>query len=482
MADITLVNLNMLYVRYMDAVDKELHLPLGPLYLTTAMEKAGLLVDFRDYQLCDAENMFDMNTIAGFCADPAPVIGLSCMANLLPFTIMAAKELKNRYPDRTIVLGGVGPKAVEKKILERFPWIDIIHHGEGEVSGVQLVQALKNKSGLHDVPGIFYRKDSSIACNPQPPRIQDIDSIGLPAYHHVPVDDYDAYGMISSRGCPYPCTFCSVAPIWGRNPTYRSAKDIVDEMKLLHEEWGVELYLFQDEFFVASKKRVVEFCETLGRTGLNLKWKAFGRVNLTDAETMKAMAETGCMEIRYGIESGSARILEKTKKGFTPDESVAVVGEATTIFPRVDAFFVWGFPFETMEDFHQSLFQMVSFRLMGARILPSLLCFLPQTDVYNELEPGEKLQFSQEMMPEYMITGHEINHVGRFSTAGEHEGIFEFIRRHPDIFPGFFLVNIEENIKPKLKILQEHGFYTKQEIDLGAKSQTESCGAHSPHL
>ncbi len=131
-ADITLVNLNMLFIRSGEQTEREIHLPLGCLYLPRALEDAGFRVDFRDYQLTDAPDPFDMNALLDFLRDPAPVIGLSCMANLLPFTILAMKALRERYPDRTLVLGGVGSASVEHAILERFPFIDIICRGEAE--------------------------------------------------------------------------------------------------------------------------------------------------------------------------------------------------------------------------------------------------------------------------------------------------------------------------------------------------------------
>jgi len=476
--DLTLVNLNMLYIRYAEAVERERHLPLGPLYLTTALERAGFKVDFRDYQFCEASDPFDLASMVEFCADPGPVLGLSCMANLLPFTILAARELKQRYPDRTIVLGGVGAKGVERLVLERFPWIDLVAHGEGERAGVDLLRALRNGGDLARVPGVFRRDAAGLVVeNPPAPRILELDDIGRPAYHHVDLTRYDAYGMITSRGCPYPCTFCSVAPVWGRSPTYRSPQDVVAEMRELHEAVGVDLFLFQDEFFVASKPRVLAFCEELRRSGLKVRWKAFGRVNLTDTETMRAMARTGCIEIRYGVESGSAKILERTRKGFGPEDSVRVVTEATTLFPRVDSFFIWGFPFETMADFHETVFQMLSFRLVGSRILPSLLCLLPQTEVYQSLEPEIPLEFCPALLPEYMITGHETLGIGVVDTGGKHAPIFDFIRRHPDVFPGFFLPDVEGNIRPKFRILQEHGFYRSANRLLG---ESDSCGAHSP--
>jgi anaerobic magnesium-protoporphyrin IX monomethyl ester cyclase len=470
----------MLYIRYAEAVEKELHLPLGPLYLTTALERAGFRVDFRDYQCCDAADPFDLGAMVDFCADPAPVIGLSCMANLLPFTILAAQELKRRYPGRTVVIGGVGAKGVERLVMERFPWVDLIAHGEGERSGLELLGRLRAGESVDEVPGLFWRDGAGrVHENPPPPRIQDLDAIGRPAYDKVDLRRYDAYGMVTSRGCPYPCTFCSVAPVWGRVPSYRSARDVVAEMKELHEQAGVDLFLFQDEFFVASKQRVLEFCDELRRSGPQVRWKAFGRVNLTDRETMEAMARSGCLEIRYGVESGSARILEATKKGFTPEDSVRVVSEATTLFPRVDSFFIWGFPFETMDEFHESVFQMVSFRLMGSRILPSLLCLLPQTDVYRGLDPQTELEFCPELLPEYMITGHETLGAGVVDTGGRHAAIFDFVRRHPDVFPGFFLTDVERNIRPKFRVLQAHGFYRTANRLLG---ESDSCGAHSPDV
>ena len=482
MADITFVNLNMLLVRYADSVDQERHLPLGLLYLTSVLEEAGYEVDLRDYQLCPVEDHFDFDKFLDFVAEPAPIIGLSCMANLLPFTILAAQRLKERFPDRTLVLGGVGAKSVEEKVLQRFPWIDLIAHGEAENAIVPLLEALKSGADLSKVPGIFYRRtDSSIACNAPPQRIRELERLPRPAYHHVDLAEYDAYGMISSRGCPYKCSFCSVAPVWDHNTQARPTEDVVAEMAELHEQAGIGLFLFQDEFFTSSKQAVMRFCEQLKKSGPKVSWKAFARVDIADEEMMAAMADSGCLEIRFGIETGSPRMLDLTQKGFTTERAVEVVSQATELFPRVDTFFMWGFPDETMEDFYSSLFQMVSFRLMGARILPSLLCFLPQTQLYEELgkEKLARLEFCDWLLPEYVITGHEICRVGSVSISEQHSPIFDFVKAHPDLFPGFFLYDVQNNVRPKLQLLQEHGFYVKAAREL---SDLDSCGAHSPRV
>lgn len=479
MADITIVNLNMLYVRYYDAVERERHLPLGPLYVTAALERAGYSVDFRDYQLHEAEEPFTAAELVRYLADPAKVVGFSCMANLLPFTLLAMKAFKEAWPDRTLVLAGVGPKSVEGPILERFPWVDLIVRGESEELAPKLMAALKAGAPLDGVPGVSFRREGRVVHTERPPRILDLDSIPPPAYHHLDLSKYTGFGVITSRGCPYPCTFCSVAPIWDLRSCHRTPESVVAEMRWLHEKAGANLILFQDEFFVSGPQRVHAFCERLERTGLDLKWKAFGRVNLTDEPMMRAMERTGCVEIRFGIESGSDRILALTKKGFSAAETIPVVRRATDLFRRVDLFYVWGYPFETMEDFHQSVFHMISFRMMGGRILPSLLCLLPQTEIAREWARPEKLEFAPDLFPEYMITGHEVSRFSHVEIRPEHQGVFDFVRAHPDIFPGFFHVGLETNVRPKLKVLQEFGFYPASAEEL---REVESCGAHSPRL
>jgi len=478
---ITLLNMNMLYVRYYDTVERELHVPLGALYLTRILEDAGIGVDLRDYQLNDYDDPFDPDNICRFLDGSAELVGVSVMANLLPFTIEAMRRFKERNPDRTVVLGGVGPKSVERKILERFPWIDAIAYGEGERMIVPLVEAARRGDGFAGVPNLFWRAgDGRIVCNEAAPRVENLDSIPFPAWHRIDLARYEGYGVMTSRGCPYLCTFCSVAPIWGHQAQRRSDANIVAEMTELKRRAGVDLFLFQDEFFVCTPRQVIGFCDELERSGLGVDWKAFGRINLASPEMMARMAGSGCLELRFGVESGSDRVLELTKKGFTSAEAVQVVTEAVGHFDRVDAFYVWGYPYETMDDFHQSVFQMISFRMMGARVLPSLLCFLPQTEIFREHgDEGRGLEFCREVFPEYMLTGHEICKTARVEIEPRHAALFDFIAAHPDIFPGFFHFDLEHNVLPKLRVLQEMGFYPadSEELEL-----TDSCGAHSPRV
>jgi radical SAM superfamily enzyme YgiQ (UPF0313 family) len=149
------------------------------------------------------------------------------MANLLPFSILALKALRERFPDRKLVLGGVGAKAVEEQVLTRFPWIDVICRGEGELTGPGLLRTLCDDGDLSDVEGISFRKNGEVLHTRNRERITDLDGIAFPAFEKVDLGRYAGYGMMTSRGCPYLCTFCSVAPVWDLKSYSRSPKNFV---------------------------------------------------------------------------------------------------------------------------------------------------------------------------------------------------------------------------------------------------------------
>ncbi len=463
-ADITLVNMNLLYMNVDGSIDSEVHPPLGLLYLTSVLERTGYTVDLVDYQLFARENpavdLFDLDDFVACIGETADLVGFSCMANLLPFTILAAQRFKTRHPEKTILLGGVGPFGVERQVLENFPWIDIIFRGEAEVSLPQLLRTLAAGGGLDSVPGIFYRPaNGSIAETAPPRRIFELDGIPFPAYHRIDMERYDAFGIISSRGCPYGCTFCSAAPVWDRRTTYRSHDNIIDEIKLLYETYGIDLVLFQDEFFYSSEAKIFDFCDRLAASGLPVRWKCYGRVNLVTEAAMKRMAESGCIQIRFGVESGSDRVLKKVVKGFQFEDALRAVTQAAAIFDSVETFFIWGFPFEEPEDFFETAIQMMRFRQLGISVLPSLFSMLPQTRIYRDYRAGRyegTLELVPELIPIYMVTGHEV--LGAQNQVPDrYRFIYDFIGAHPEVFPGFHLLDYRSAILPKYEAMQEMG-------------------------
>jgi anaerobic magnesium-protoporphyrin IX monomethyl ester cyclase len=475
MADFTLVNMNMLYIKLLDGnVRRQCHLPLGPLYLTAALRKQGIEVDLRDYQLLDEDELFAPETLCSFLNDPAPIIGISCMANLIPFVLYAMPFLKERYPDRTIILGGVGTAFIEKEILRRIPEVDIIHRGEGEQTVPALIKALREGKPLDAIPGLFYRRKGTVVQNKPVSRITDLDGLPRPSYDGLDFKKYKGYNILGSRGCPYPCTFCSITPLWGWKAYSRSNQNIIEEMALMYYKHGVRQFLFQDEYFVSSPERMIDFSRLLKKSGMDATYKIFARVNLVNEESLKAMADSGCVEIRFGIESGSDRILQLIRKGFDSHAALKTVSLAKKHIDSVDTFYIWGYPYETMKDMSDSVFQMITFRGMGVRPLPSLITYLPQTQIYQDIEDKSKLEFCHYLLPEYMISGIEKRISVRIAIDDRYAELFQFIEENKDIFPGFFQFDIENNILPKLHMLEEFEFYRCQEED--------SCGAHSPSM
>ncbi len=463
-ADLSLININLLFVNSQGKIDCEIHPPLGPLYLVSYLQKHHYTTDFIDHQTLFFEHpdrdAFDIDAALWFYGELADIIGLSCMANLLPFTLLIAKEIKKRYPEKTILLGGVGPFGVEYELLKEFPQIDIISRGEGEETLRELIYTIQNKQSLDTVLGIHFRtEDGNIVKTDERPRLV-LNEMHMPAYDHIDLSHYDAANVITNRGCPYPCSFCSVAPIWNHRTTFRKTEHIIEEIRMLREKYGIRQILFQDEFFYSGEKKMLEFCDAIEEMNLDIEWKCFGRVNLVTEKAMKRMAEVGCTEIRYGIESGSDAVLSQVTKKFSIEEAVRALDMSLKIFPAVEAFFIWGFPFEDMNDFLMTAIQMERMREKGVNVLPSLLSFLPQTEIYKDYKAGKynnTLTFNPTILPIFVVTGHEI--LGENVEIPEkYQPIFNLVKNYPNIFPGFYLYDVTNNVMPKRAILEQMNF------------------------
>ncbi len=463
-ADLSLININLLFFNNQGEIDCEIHPPLGPLYLISYLQKFNYTTDFIDHQAFFFEHpdrdAFNVDSALWFYGELSDIVGLSCMANLLPFTLLIAEAIKKKYPEKTILLGGVGPFGVEYELLKEFPHIDVIARGEGEETLLELVQTIQNKKSLHDVLGIHFRSsDGQIIKTDERPRLA-LDELFLPAYDHIDLSNYDAANVITNRGCPYPCSFCSVAPIWNHRTTFRKTEHIIAEIRMLNKEYGIKQILFQDEFFYSGEKKMLKFCDAIEEMDLDIEWKCFGRVNLVTEKAMKRMAEVGCTEIRYGIESGSDSVLSEVTKKFSIKEAVDAIDMSLKIFPAVEAFFIWGFPFEDMNDFLMTAIQMERLRDKGVNVLPSLLSFLPQTEIYKDYKAGkynDKLTFDPKILPIFVVTGHEV--LGENVKIPEkYQLMFNLVEKNPNIFPGFYLYDIQNNVLPKKAILEQMGF------------------------
>ncbi|MCG8424315.1 MAG: B12-binding domain-containing radical SAM protein [Proteobacteria bacterium] len=367
MSDMTLVN-----VVLPSAVKVPPH---GCLYLISALEQAGYEVELRDYQQCSLDEPWLPDTLARFASGGARVLGMSCMSYALPLLIEAARRIKRAEPDRIIVAGGIGPSAVAGPLLDFCPDIDIVVVGEGERTVVELMDRLRQGLALDGIPGLVYRQGDTIRTNEARPRIDDLDQIAWPAYHHVDLTDYRIVDIQFGRGCPFDCSFCDIAPFWSRKHTRRPVERFVAEFETLVRDHGARDVFVIDDTFVLSRPTVLAICDEIMKRGLEFEWGCYARVDLMDDELMDRMYRAGCRKIFYGVESGSDRVLQVIDKAITTQRTADIIKRSVDRFPFVTTSFLWGIPDESLAELEETVCTLVYFAAQGA--CPQLNLALP---------------------------------------------------------------------------------------------------------
>lgn len=442
--DITLVNISTA-VPSQASQGRDLHVPLGCLYLVSALEQAGIRVDFRDYQLFSKDLPFplDIDYFQSFLADSASIVGVSCMVSMLPFVLLGTKKFKETHPDHKVILGGAGPSGVAEAIVSSLPWIDIVVRGEGEVTLVELVKALMGGGDLRPISGMTYRDGSGIHHNQPRPRLKNLDDIAFPAYERAELSEYTKVPVITGRGCPFNCTFCDVGPLWGNRTVFRSIDNVIEELILLNSEYGQDSVYMADDTFDLKRTRTEAFCGEI--KGLGLNWSCLARVDLMDEKLLDGMASAGCNAVFLGIESGSNEVLKAINKKFTIQEATRKVEMSTKYFDRVITSFIWGFPFETMEDLKQTVFSVLSMSYLDAMVGLKLLSPMPLSKL--GIEYGDQLEFSEDLCSVFASLGNVTP--GRMSRMAEIPEEFQaFIKEHPDICAGFYHIE-SDNLHEK---------------------------------
>jgi radical SAM superfamily enzyme YgiQ (UPF0313 family) len=421
----------MTLVNFVPPLGGETMLPLGPLYITAVLELAGCEVDFRDYQLAPRHYALAQERIVEFLSrDGHDTLGISCFFNTLPFLLPALEHIKHTWPEKTIILGGPGPSSVAEPLMRRFPFIDVVVRGEGE----RTVHDLARNVPLSRIAGIIYRQGQEVVVTASQRRIRNLDGIPFPAYDRVPVNAYSHVGIMAARGCPYHCAFCDVAPLWGRQTERRSVANLINEIQLLREHYNLRTFVMNDDTFVLDREWVFDFCRALRSALPDVTWRCMGRINLMDEELIETMAIAGCVGIQYGVESGSERVLDRIGKQIAVAQVPRVIEQSVEAFGSVVTTFMWGFPFESMEDLYETIYLMSVVAQRGAAIKLLLLSPAPLSSLYAECT--DQLIFSEDMVSNLL---QEI--LDAVPTAAERQNIVDLIRRNPDVFSSFYYVN-----------------------------------------
>ncbi|MBU1888441.1 MAG: B12-binding domain-containing radical SAM protein, partial [Candidatus Omnitrophica bacterium] len=353
MSDITLINISI--AKYFGTKVVYERNAVGIFLLIAVLERSGFKVAFHEHFLdhrCTFKEETDrfMSLI-----DPTSLfIGIGCHSVHLPFAVRAAKKLKTRFPDKIIIMGGMGPSAVAKQLLERFAFIDVIVVGEAEETIVEVIE--KGRKAFKDIRGIVYREKDAVFVNDPRPPIEDLDGIPLPAYHAVDFKrEYQIPTLFTSRGCSFACSFCSLSTFWGKKIRYRSIDNVMQELIFLKEHFGTKYIFFGDPTFNADRDRILMFCRRMKKEGLGLKWECLVRADYMDEEMMDCMKQAGCETVFYGLESGSRSVYKKVKHDIFIDKSIENIQKSFKYFKTVEVSLIWGFPFETLDDFKTTL-------------------------------------------------------------------------------------------------------------------------------
>jgi anaerobic magnesium-protoporphyrin IX monomethyl ester cyclase len=327
-------------------------IPLGLAYLGAVAEQAGHEVTIID---CQAEKLTTATFRQRISQQNPDVIGVTATTLLYKSAKKILETAKEQHPNATTLIGGSHVSFWDENALNESPSIDVIVRREGELTFLELLQQMEAEETFKGVLGTTFRaSDGKIIRNEDRPFLQDLDTLPSPAYHLLPLEAFRRMGktifpLVTSRGCVYWCDFCSTVRMFGRSYRMRSAKNVVDEMEMLHNKYGESQFTFYDDAFTLNRQHVLQMCEDIKARKLNITWDCETRVDMVDEELLTAMYNAGCITVWFGVESGSEKILCQMNKKIKLDETRQAFKTAQKVGLMTIASAVIGFPSETEE-------------------------------------------------------------------------------------------------------------------------------------
>jgi len=297
---------------------------------------------------------------------PRPrIVGISSYSANVVNAETIARKIKELTPNVPVVLGGFHASALPEECLRLFPSFDYVMHGEVEHSLPELLESLLNGRPIEGTPNLAYREDDRIVVNPAGEIVEDLDEQPFPSVEAFDISRYvprppnyhslPTIGLMSSRGCPFRCTFCATHFHWNRNVRAMSRGLVVDWMGKLHADYGIRDFRFYDDTFTLSEERVVEFCEELLGRNLRVYWNCYSRVDTINERLAKLMARAGCYHIKFGIEAGTERSLKRIKKSISRERALEAVKMTQRAGMVAKASFILGIHDESIEDSEQTI-------------------------------------------------------------------------------------------------------------------------------
>jgi len=302
-----------------------------------------------------------------------------------------ARTVKEVVPRAIVVVGGMHCSALPESTLQE-PAIDYGIVGEGEEPFREFLIALQEDRDPTGIRNLVYRRNGRIATNPRRLPIRDIDRIPFPSRDFFDNSKYSmnvnrratstkSTTILTSRGCPYGCVFCSKS-IYGRNFNQRSPQNVIDEMKMLQRE-GYGEVLVVDDTFTANKKWVLEFCRLFRDVGLNIKWNCHARVDNITEEIVRSMKQANCTGMAFGIESGNPEILKRIKKGISLEQARTAVRLCRKYKINTLCSYIFGHPGDTRGTVNETL--RIALELDSDYANFCVLVPMPGSEIFDDL-------------------------------------------------------------------------------------------------
>lgn len=300
--------------------------PQPLLYLASVLREKGFSVEIIDANAY----RWSSKKVVDYIIEKAPLCaGITAPTMLISTAGLISEKIKEANPEIITLVGGPHISAMPIETMKHYPHIDIGVVGEGEGTIVELIAKLKKlnkRLDLKEIKGIAFRSNNEVKLTEKRPYIDDLDTLPYPAWDLLPdilkhyqqsvarVDKLPAISIITSRGCPYQCTFCA-RNVFGNKIRAHSAAYMINLIKFLISKYKVKSLCIEDENFVIFKKRLIELCQMMIDEKLGITWSCASSINEINPDILKLMKKAGCWQISFGIESGSQDILDSIKKG-----------------------------------------------------------------------------------------------------------------------------------------------------------------------
>jgi anaerobic magnesium-protoporphyrin IX monomethyl ester cyclase len=331
--------------------------PLGLAYIAAVLEQNNFEVKIFDCPICEIDHEKLKAELDSF---QPTIVGIGSTTPTIESALKSARVSKEVCPDAKVLIGGPHATFADKQILTIEKAVDIVVRGEGEETVLELAKQSPELQKVSEIKGITFRKDNQIIQAPDRPFIQNLDALPRPAWKYIPVEKYWIIGkkllpILSSRGCPFQCSFCVASRMFGAPFRARSPKSVLDELEWLRDEYGAEGVSFQDDTLTYDRKRTIEICDGIIERNINLPWGCFTRADKVTREVLAKMNKAHCHEISFGVDAGCQRIRDSFKKSLTTEQCTNAIKWTKEAGIFVTMSVILGYPGETKETLQETL-------------------------------------------------------------------------------------------------------------------------------